>query len=506
MKHARFGNTERFEIIVRWIKDREPHESRPAHGGWSTGEFKLTVGGHILTCHQYERDRDAVQWYLLPVFEWLARNWIALFHEQNYSWHENSAAPAATSTFMALRRLITSQDDEGEEAYDKVQAWWQRHALRAADSSALYPDVYFRRLGDDIEVSWTGRQPSYAPNGFRFTLSPGVASLAVAEVAEPLWQALDWFITTHEATSVNDLESVQQLKQRVAKLRHISTQELEAGYVPTKLLTLVATAKRKYGAVWESIRVPSIPAISFLDSPVLMFGGVRPDINAEDVDTLVHFISSHVGGHDSQRLMEWVDTGIGAPIAAPFEEGYDLADELIERLDLPGDTTFVDVAAILKTLEIAVEEQELQTDSIRGVAVAGTSFFPGILVNTRSYFNKTEVGRRFTLAHELFHVLYDRARARCVAHVSGPWALPGIEKRANAFAAMLLMPRGLVRKVLVRMDSGRLDSERIAEAAQFMRVGRSALIEHLYNLNMIDEMERDGLREGLVGVCGIDPT
>jgi Zn-dependent peptidase ImmA (M78 family) len=466
----------------------------------------LTVGGHILTRHQYDRARDAVQWYLLPVFEWLAGNWIALFHEQNYSWHENSAVPAATSTFMAIRRLITAQDDEGAEEYDKVQAWWQRHALKAADSSALYPDVYFRRLGDDIEVSWTGRQPSYAPDGFRFTLSPGVASLAVAEVAEPLWQALNWFITTHEATTTNDLESVQQLQQQVAKLQHISTQELEAGYLPVQLLAMVETAKRKYGAVWESIRVPSIPAISLLDSPVLMFGGVRPDIAAEDVDTLVNFLRSHVGGHDSQQLMELVDTSIGAPITAPFAEGYDLADDLLERLDLPGDSAFVDVAAILKTLKIAVEDQELQTDSIRGVAVAGASFSPGILVNTRSQFNKTEVGRRFTLAHELFHVLYDRARASCVAHASGPWALPGIEKRANAFAAMLLMPPGLVRKSLLQMDSEHIDSESIADAAQSIRVGRSALIEHLYNLNMIDEMERDGLREGMTGAAPVSTT
>jgi Zn-dependent peptidase ImmA (M78 family) len=142
-------------------------------------------------------------------------------------------------------------------------------------------------------------------------------------------------------------------------------------------------------------------------------------------------------------------------------------------------------------LDVKVVEEELRTSTIRGVALAGARYAPAILVNKTSLYNETEPGRRFTLAHELCHVLYDRSRAQRIAHTSGPWAAPGIEKRANAFAAMLLMPRDLVRRS-TRLDD--LTQETVRAAAEALQVGASALIEHLYNTSMIDELKRDELR------------
>lgn len=115
-------------------------------------------------------------------------------------------------------------------------------------------------------------------------------------------------------------------------------------------------------------------------------------------------------------------------------------------------------------------------------------------LNLASPYNAEEVGRRFTLAHELFHVLFDRERAKRISHTSGPWAPSGIEKRANAFAATLLMPRDMVRRSLAKDV---LNSDSVREAAQTMRVGVSALIEHLYNISMLDGFERDELRASL---------
>jgi len=84
--HATFGNPDRFEIAVGWTKDREARDLQPAHGGWSTGALRITVGGHVLTLHHHGgKDQHFVHWYLLPVFEWLAENWIPLFHEEKYS-------------------------------------------------------------------------------------------------------------------------------------------------------------------------------------------------------------------------------------------------------------------------------------------------------------------------------------------------------------------------------------------------------------------------------------
>ena len=143
-------------------------------------------------------------------------------------------------------------------------------------------------------------------------------------------------------------------------------------------------------------------------------------------------------------------------------------------------------------LGIEVRQTQLSTDTIRGVALAGGGFGPTILLNTASIYNAAEDGRRFTLAHELCHILFDRTRARRVTIASGPWVAPGIEKRANAFAAYLLMPATLVRRLLP--VSGRVDREHIVSAAQALHVSETALVEHAYNLDLIGEWDRERLR------------
>lgn len=144
---------------------------------------------------------------------------------------------------------------------------------------------------------------------------------------------------------------------------------------------------------------------------------------------------------------------------------------------------------ILLDLGIKVEEVSLDTDSVRGVAIAGPGFSPAILVNTNSMFNQTPVGRKFTLAHEFCHILFDRTRAKKLSHVSGPWTAPRTEKRANAFAAMFLASRAATRAVF-----GEYGIERTKEGARALELGHSAFVEQLYNLGLIDEAVREQLR------------
>ena len=64
--------------------------------------------------------------------------------------------------------------------------------------------------------------------------------------------------------------------------------------------------------------------------------------------------------------------------------------------------------------------------------------------------------QRFTLAHELCHLLLDREYGGELTIASGPWAPLGIEQRANAFAAAFLMPTWLLRDALTS-DTARAD-------------------------------------------------
>lgn len=126
-------------------------------------------------------------------------------------------------------------------------------------------------------------------------------------------------------------------------------------------------------------------------------------------------------------------------------EGHQFAGALLDDEAIaPFVGSFVNISAFLEAIGVTVLRQSLNTATIRGVSLAGETLAHTIVVNMTSVYNDTEHGVRFTLAHELAHLLYDRSMAASVGISSGSWAPASIEKRANAFAAMLLMPRELV--------------------------------------------------------------
>ena len=491
MTLAKFGDPKLFEFTCRFLPDRADRSRLPTHGGWSGGEFAITIGGQVLTHHQRaDGERQSLHWYLLPVFEWLVNNWVNLFHEEHYCWQDNQSQVAAAATAEALCETIARDS----AAYAQVQSWWRRHALRAADDSALYPDLFFRRLGNQIEASWTSRKPAYAPDGFKLFLQPGVATLPVAAITKPLWEAMQWFL---EEASRRDLDQGDQadllnLRQKTSELQKIRLGILEEAYLAPSLMAKVKIARKKTPVKGRSEKVSSeIPALKEICPAVLMYGGVAPDLDESDVEVLMRFIAEHEDKKESPQVSTWV-RDLDYPLDRPYQEGYNLAEDLIEDLLLPvaGDKS-VDIHAILQDWRIEVDEKELHTDSVRGVAVAGPDYRPAILVNLTHRFNQSREGQRFTLAHELFHILYDRSRAKTLAHSSGPWAPPSIEKRANAFAAMLLMPPALLRQ------HSEWEPPTIKKAAKTLGVSRGSLIEHLFNLKIITATQQQNLKQSL---------
>ena len=177
----------------------------------------------------------------------------------------------------------------------------------------------------------------------------------------------------------------------------------------------------------------------------------------------------------------------------PWAQGYGLAEDFIDQFGLSeclGHEGAVDVERILSRLEVDVVQTSLTDEAIRGVAVAGPKYLPCIAWNDRSHWNGDEKGRRFTLAHELCHVLFDQEAGRGLAIASGPWAPLDIERRANAFAAMLLMPTGVVQEALARSAEPISTPEGIRGVANLLHTSFGATLRHLTNLGFIDEHER----------------
>lgn len=89
--------------------------------------------------------------------------------------------------------------------------------------------------------------------------------------------------------------------------------------------------------------------------------------------------------------------------------------------------------------------------------------------------------------------MYDQSRGQKLAISSGPWAPKGIEQRANAFAAMFLMPPVLVQQAIADVPEP-ISYSSVSAVADKLRVSKRAVIDHLYNMTLMTESVRDELR------------
>ena len=490
-----FGNPERFEIAFRWCKDSEPRDRRPLAHGWSMGDLRITVAGQVLTQNKRgQRTHRYISWYLSPFFSWLASNWLHLLHEERPGWNEDSAAPAAAVCRQTLYRFITAEDENGRKIYGAAQDWYFRHGIRTAAEGGLFPDLFIRRLSDDIEVSWLSNTPEFAGEDFAFSIEPGCATFPVEDVAKPLWRALCSAVEHPPEDEMNekDRELWAKMRRKVQELGNVSHTDMEEAFLGPKIRELLEKFGNSLPAnLLSSERLENIPALHFFSPAVAMLGGVNPNLSKKDVNKLLAVLQEQSGGEDADNLRSFVENHEDPPFDVPHISGHNLAEDLLDvAAGSIGD--FVDVRGIVEGFGIAVDEVTLDTDRIRGVAVAGEGFSPKILVNLSSVYNNNESGLRFTIAHELCHILYDRSRARRVTHVSSPWVSPIFEKRANAFAAYLLMPSSLVVSAIGGRNAG--DPKVVKDVAERLKVGASALVEHLRNLKIITGWDREELR------------
>lgn len=489
---VQFGDPSRFAIALRWVDDSEPRARRPAAHGWSSGDLRLTIGGTVLTRSIHgDRSQDHVGWYLSPLIDWLATNWTQLLHEEDFAWREPTGLPAAVACRKALHTWIDASDAGGRETYRNAQAWYRRHGLRSAAEGGLFPDLFIRRLIDDAELSWTASRPLFAPEGFHFVAEPAHASLPIDEVAAPLWNALRWFAEAPPP----DLESGDQARwqgivRKIELLEGLSIDALQAPYLPARIADLLSANQATF-PVLPSLRSERAPVVAEFSPAVAMFGGVSPNLSQADAQRLLNILGG-AGGTECEELAKLTRERGVSPLGIPHRDGYDFAEDLLDELGLPDAADWIDIEEVAACLRVAISIEEFDSREIRGVALAGVGIRPQIVVNQASVFNVSREGRRFTLAHELCHILHDRSRARRVTHVSGPWVAQGFERRANAFAAYFLMPRALVIRHLDARPTG--EPETICEVSKALQVSESALVEHMFNLELIGDWEREQLR------------
>ncbi|WP_411286574.1 ImmA/IrrE family metallo-endopeptidase [Phenylobacterium sp.] len=472
-----FGDPNVFAIAGRLIAD--PHtESGPQAYRWSYGEWRLIVRGRSLTRHVRPNGemRDEVRWYLGPLLQWLAEVWSPLFHEQtppgSVGHHEHLIV-----AFEQGERVLL--DDESETASGlrrEMQAWRRRHAVWSGAAGGVFPNVWFRRQSDLMEISYDPGPTVGTPTGLEFQFNRGAVLIDVEIVASALSGFLEWGREQAREHGRADAFPAHFEAADVARLA------AESWFMGPNLASLL-NAKRPN-------RTP--PPMQFgvlnpLTPEVAMFGTLTPNLSENDAASLLAVLDEARSDQEETALLRGL-TGDRPPPSrdGAWEEGYEQALETLDALELAGEGCgSVDIDAVLVALGVTVRDVCVEDHSLRGVAIAGPGLNPTIVVNLGAKWNQSRPGRRFTLAHELAHILSDRGSARTITHSSTPWAPTTVERRANAFAAMFLMPYRLVDAALSALGQV-TDRHSLRRVARRLGCGKGAVLEHLMNIDRID--------------------
>lgn len=198
----------------------------------------------------------------------------------------------------------------------------------------------------------------------------------------------------------------------------------------------------------QPLSVRRTPAL--LAAPVAtLFGSLNPNISAEDLHALFTALTT---APPAPRLVAELDR-LAATVPADQVSvlpdgaaGGELGDAAASYLPLTDGR--VQIVEYLVGLGLMITRVGLQDGALRAVTALHDDTRAVIVINSNHDRGVSDHVVRFTLAHELAHLVYDRLHARTLAVASGPWAPPGLEMRANGFAAGLLMPETLLRDLI----------------------------------------------------------
>lgn len=493
------GDTSVFAVEIEFVDDPDEQQGTSSDVSLSWGAFQIWVNGWNLCAHLEEGERvESAHWYLLPLLEWFVRQWNPLLHEERLPCE---AADEAWTGLRETRFPPPALDEARESAWESAwHGWWSRHAIQAAREGGMFPDVIFRRFRDSIEVSWGDSRSQGVPNHVTFALRPGAVRFEPERVAEPLYDALEGAaaylssVAPHSNRIANLKRAIRRLRTRQKDSRvmwlaglGVDKDSVRRGW--RRFKCQIAALPKAQQNVLLTTSGKSQLVVEGSCHGALMFGSLAPNVTRSDVMVLAESLLSLTSrdGDPEAIASRCRAEPISGSDDLPWQQGYALAEELQNDLEGCVEGERVDVEAILERLGVNVAEASLSDESIRGVAIAGPRHQSGIVWNRTNHFNADSRGRRFTLAHELCHLLFDRSAGQRLAVASGPWAPPSLEQRANAFAAMLLMPTETVRTVVARMNEPIATRQGVANVAQRLEAGFSATLWHLRNLGFVDD-------------------
>ena len=185
------GDTSSFAVKLAFHRDPDEGAAATPEMAESWGALQTWARGKNLCAYVDQGETlESSHWYLLPLLEWLTANWDPLLHEERPPVGMTGIRSAADVTGIAAAMTYLSDDNDRLDDFEEQYHWQERHTLRTAGHGGIFPDVRFRCLRDQVEVSWTA-EPVAGAEDVQFLSSEGTEYAEPTIVAESLYEVLE---------------------------------------------------------------------------------------------------------------------------------------------------------------------------------------------------------------------------------------------------------------------------------------------------------------------------
>lgn len=483
-----FGDSSRFAIAITF---GDPGHGK-SHFAW--GGLALWVNDRCLT-RAVDTDgvvADAIRWELLDLLLWLKASVIRLVNEEplpalgTTDTQDDTKARDACDWFDLTEDPPTTLSDcEEDEWFLARSEWRMHHALRRSVEGVALPNVYFRRLGDMVEVSWDNETRATPRPGLRFVEQRGTEIIPARLFSKIIQQTLFEVASALKdrrpdrvdlVASITESNSCEVKPVDWKWLIHSSTAEAIQRHLPHIAVRLEQhVLQRRDGAY-----IPHCDETLVLRQARL----VAPT----DIEALLNAAQATPPHRMSAALLSLTKRSVPSTIR-PWEEGYKRALEVREALGW-GDKPMPNPESWLPQQHVAVHRRALPSD-VALLSLVTPDDRATITINPVS---NSRLRREVAYGTALGHLLLDEDRVA----VDGLWEHWPSAARARAFAIMLQLPDDGVRKVLP--GRGVKDASDVRLVMQHFSSGLIATAQHLRNRRFIssDELRDDIVRELLV--------
>ena len=443
---------------------------RRRHDGYGAG--MLFLDGRPFWFSGSESDPQPVDWTWVDFLEHIAATWPALLAEQSYpfDWLNKSASHPGEIWMRADYRWASRDAALADEEEPVLYEFHRRHNLAAGWKGIGLPALVWLRVGNSVWLS--------PENGTPYRASEPACRNSLQAIGDQLAAAFEGSDNPRVAAAV------QAWGLRGSFLQ-ASFFELCTGFTTRELQQLQGSrAANAYWEVPEKTDWQNAPANeSALLAVARMSRGILPGpAIARVIKKIRKTPFAKTPGLDELGRKAGLHLQHGQTAYA-HESGYLLAQWVREQLPAARQGYF-DIEAVLKSFNVDVTSREFDSSHIEAIAFWGLHG-PCIMLNDNRAHDSHE-RQRMTLAHEFCHLLVDRKNALPAAEVLGGAIDPYVERRANAFAAELLLPREAVEQ---EAQSGHLRLSELLLIRQKFGVSKTVACAQIYNSRVFERLE-----------------